>query len=177
MTIKREPVCWLKVFKFPDVTARALEDGRLTTTVYLERGRWRSGKKLGSWRLRLNEMALADGVPRSCTGHLIAPTSPPHDERKDQQVGQHSIKMVDNRIKNIRIEARVTKDRSSCPCPTGRTVPTDGGGRGRIGPATRFTPTSTILFRWPISDQNPDTTGPRTATDQKRGKYKNALTR
>ncbi len=88
MTIKREPVCWLKVFKFPDVTARDLEDGRLTTTVYLERGRWRSGKKLGSWRLRLNEMALADGVPRSRTGHLIAPTD---DGPKDRQVGQPAI--------------------------------------------------------------------------------------
>ena len=80
-----------KVFKFPDVTAQDLADGRLTTTVYLERGRWRSGKKLGSWRMRLDEIALADGVPRSLTGLLAAPhTDGPKD---DGQVGQHSIKL------------------------------------------------------------------------------------
>ena len=38
-----------QVFKFPDVTTEELLNGRLTTTVYLGRGRWKSDKKIGSF--------------------------------------------------------------------------------------------------------------------------------
>ena len=64
-----------------DVTLQDLVDGDLITTVYLRRGRWRNDKKLGSWRLRLTDKNLTDGVPRSFTGCLS-----PTDKHKDVKV-------------------------------------------------------------------------------------------